>query len=82
MPQRLTMDTAAQALEALAPAAGAAAGDPLVVDLEPVQDFDSAALALLIELGRRRRIEVRNAPPNLRKLAALYGVDELLLGRR
>jgi phospholipid transport system transporter-binding protein len=46
-----------------------------------LQDFDSSTVALLLEARRRAQggaFVVRNAPPKLRELAKLYGVEELL----
>ncbi len=91
LPERITMDTAADALTRIGAASGPdpAGGRhpqpaaPLELDLAGLREFDSAALALLIELRRGRpQIALRNVPPNLRKLAALYGVDEMLLSDR
>jgi phospholipid transport system transporter-binding protein len=53
------------------------------IDLSACQDFDSSLIALLLELLRQasaRGAPIRFAmpPANLRKLAALYGVDALL----
>jgi phospholipid transport system transporter-binding protein len=50
---------------------------------EPQIEVDSAALSLLLEWRRRaaaekRAIEYQNLPANLRTLADLYGVSELL----
>lgn len=58
------------------------AADQLVVDASALQRFDSAALALILECQRmaRRRgsaFVLRDAPPRLLELAALYGVAEL-----
>jgi phospholipid transport system transporter-binding protein len=55
----------------------------IVVDLIGVTEVDSAALSLLLEWRRlaaaeKRAIEYRNLPVNLRTLADLYGVSELL----
>ena len=55
-----------------------------VVDASGLQQFDSAALALLLECQRLaqasgRAFSVRGAPPKLSQLARLYGVDALLL---
>jgi phospholipid transport system transporter-binding protein len=74
-PARLRAD---EAQGFLAAAAGAS-----VVDLGALADFDSSAVAALVALGRRAaasgtRLRCVNAAPNLRKLAALYGVDGLL----
>lgn len=56
---------------------------PEVVDASTLQSFDSSAVALLLEASRRaqaggKRCVVRGAPPKLRALAQIYGVDELL----
>ena len=53
------------------------------VDLAAVGAVDSSALALLFDWQRHARVQghtmrVCNAPPQLRSLAALYGVGELL----
>ena len=58
-------------------------GPRIVVDLAGVTDVDSAALSLLLEWRRnaaaeKRAIEFTNLPANLRTLADLYGVSELL----
>ena len=55
----------------------------VVVDLAGVTEVDSAAVSLLLEWrraarGASRRIEYVNVPENLKSLAALYGVSELL----
>ena len=58
-------------------------GPRIVVDLKGVTEVDSAALSLLLEWRRnaaaaKRAIEYTNFPANLRTLADLYGVSELL----
>jgi phospholipid transport system transporter-binding protein len=55
----------------------------VTVDLAGVTDVDSSALSLLFEWRRearrnRRAIRYRNPPTNLKSLADLYGVTELL----
>ncbi|MDT3670840.1 MAG: STAS domain-containing protein [Aromatoleum sp.] len=62
--------------------AKAAAGE-LTVDLSAVSEADSAALALLFDWMRAARegghtLSVTGVSAELRTLAALYGVDELL----
>ena len=57
--------------------------DHVVVDLQGVTEVDSAAVSLLLEwrrsvAGARRYIEFLHLPANLRSLAVLYGVAELL----
>ena len=56
----------------------------LVVDASNLQQFDSSALAVLLECQRAadawgKPFGVRNAPPKLAALAKLYGVDVLLM---
>lgn len=59
------------------------AGAHLVVDFSGVTDVDSSALSLLLEWRRaahatERVIAFTNLPANLKSLADLYGVSELL----
>jgi ABC-type transporter Mla MlaB component len=72
--------TLANAGEALAAARTCCAGG--AVDLATLEQFDSAAVAVLVALRREFGAGLRlgNAPQNLRKLASLYGVDEILFG--
>ena len=62
------------------------AGEPaqVVVDAQALQRFDSSALAVLIEFrracaGAGKSCVVQGLPPQLRDLATLYGVEELIL---
>ncbi len=78
LPATLTFDQAAAALAAL-PADGSACA----IDAGALREFDSSALALLLQARRLAQaaghgFEVRAAPPKLRQLAQLYGVHELL----
>jgi phospholipid transport system transporter-binding protein len=63
----------------------AAAGNATVeIDLAGLTDFDSAAIGVFFEWQRRSAdggsgIRYSNPPPKLATLAALYGVDALLL---
>jgi phospholipid transport system transporter-binding protein len=55
----------------------------VVVDLSGVTELDSAAVSLLLEWRRgaraaNREIDFVNIPDNLKSLADLYGVSELL----
>jgi phospholipid transport system transporter-binding protein len=59
------------------------AQQPAVADAAPLQQFDSSALAVLLEcrreaLAQGRAFSVANMPPRLRELASVYGVSELL----
>ncbi len=56
----------------------------VVVDASDLRQFDSAALAVLLECQRLagawgKGFGVRQAPDKLRELARLYGVDALLM---
>jgi phospholipid transport system transporter-binding protein len=58
-------------------------GADLVIDLAAVTDVDSSALSLLLEWqreARRRnlRLTFRSLPENLKSLAALYDVADLV----
>lgn len=76
-PSEVTLTNAGEALAA----ARACCADGSV-DLAALERFDSAAVAVLVALRREfgGRLRLGNPPANLRKLAALYGVDELLFG--
>ncbi|MEY4730013.1 MAG: hypothetical protein RL020_1171 [Pseudomonadota bacterium] len=59
-----------------------AAGD-VVVDMSGVTEADSSAVSLLMELRRAahthsHKLSVVNLPDNVRSLAQLYGVTDLL----
>ena len=60
-------------------------GPHIVVDLAGVTEVDSAAVSLLLEWRRAarrsgRKVEFANLSTNLKSLAALYGVSDLLGG--
>jgi phospholipid transport system transporter-binding protein len=60
------------------PAEGSGA---VVVDASALDDFDSSAIAMLLELRRQakdRAFAVRGAPKAMIELATLYGVADLL----
>ena len=55
----------------------------VVVDASVLTEFDSSALAILLECRREalaagKSFSVRAAPPRLRQLAELYGVAALI----
>jgi phospholipid transport system transporter-binding protein len=57
----------------------------VTVDLAAVTDVDSSAVSLLLQWQRAARADSRtinyvNLPRNLKSLAALYGVAELIPG--
>lgn len=81
LPERLTMAEARATLARLAPALAQA--DAPSVDASALADFDTAALAVLLECQRQaaargRQLRINGAPPKLGQLATLYGVEELL----
>ena len=60
------------------------AGSQVTIDLSGVTEVDSSALSLLLEWRRRalqagRTVRYVNVPANLRSLAELYGITELLV---
>ncbi len=80
-PAELTHDPAA----AFAPGMSAALqqqSGAVVADVSALQQFDSSAIALLLECRRLalqagRAFSVTGAPIKLQQLAQLYGVDDL-----
>lgn len=84
LPATLTAAEARTTLRMLTQALGAEPDGGVVIDASPLQEFDSAALAVLLECQRSaqafgRSFAVRQAPAKLAALAKLYGVDGLLL---
>jgi phospholipid transport system transporter-binding protein len=58
-------------------------GERVEVDLAGMTEVDSSAVSLLLEWSRRaarlgRQLSFRNPPANLKSLAALYGVSDLV----
>ena len=56
--------------------------EPLRVDCSALQHFDSAALALVLELARRARargsvLQLHAVPQRLHDLAAVYGLEAI-----
>ena len=85
LPATLTAGEARDTQRLLVQALGREAADePVVVDAGPLVELDSSALAVLLELQRRSHAErrpfrIQAAPQKLRALAALYGVDAILM---
>ena len=85
LPATLTHREASATLAALASALQAtAAGAALRIDASALRQFDTSAIAVLLECQRLaqqggRRIDLHALPAPLLELAGLYGADELLV---
>ena len=84
LPATVTNREARDTLRMLAQALQKEAGSDLVINAAGLQQFDTAALAVLLECRRLaqawgKQFAVRDAPAKLAALARLYGVDGLLL---
>lgn len=87
LPATLTVREARDTLRMLAQALEREKAGPVAVDAAQLIQFDSVALAVLLECQRLaqafgRGFEVRGAPSKLAALARLYGVESLLLPER
>ncbi len=83
LPERLTLGEAGPELQRLGRALPGQPGAVVVLDAAPLRDFDSSALAVLLELRRSaqaqgKTLQVEAMPRRLVDLASLYGVRELL----
>ncbi len=84
LPQTLMLHSARQALDQLSTSIAEHTGSTIHLDASTLTRFDSAALAVLIECARLARgagqaFFIDHPPPKLTALAALYGLNELLL---
>jgi len=75
--------TVGNVVELLARGNGLFTAPQVTVDLAAVTEVDSSALSLLLEWRReagrnQRAVRYLNLPANLKSLAQLYGVTELL----
>jgi phospholipid transport system transporter-binding protein len=82
LPSALTHESAAAFSQTLRQAVLAQPVD-VVADAGALTEFDSSALAILLECRREalaagKSFSVRGAPPRLRQLAGLYGVADLI----
>ena len=73
----------ALAVGAVGGTVAAVVADEITLDCTTLTQFDSTAVAALLALQRRcaatnTKLRCVNLPANLRKLAALYGVDGLI----
>lgn len=82
LPPVLTHNASAAFARSLPQAVQSQSGD-LVADASALQQFDSSALAVLLECRRQaqaagKAFSVQGAPARLRELAGLYGVQALI----
>lgn len=83
LPPKLTHDDAPACVLMLRQGLAGQNGSSTVVDASALAQFDSSALAVLLECRREssalgRGFAVKGLPPRLRELASLYGVAGLL----
>ena len=83
LPTRLTHDDAPACMRMLQQGLAAQVGSSAVIDASALAQFDSSALAVLLECRREasglgRAFAVKGLPARLRELATLYGVAGLL----
>lgn len=84
LPATITADGARDVQRMLAQSLQREPDSGVVVDAGNLTQFDSAALAVLLECQRLaqawgKHFAVRNPPPKLAALARLYGIDGLVL---
>ena len=84
LPASLTAREANNTLRMLTQALKTEPQRAVLVDASNLRQFDSSALAVLLECQRAadawgKPFALRNAPPKLAALAKLYGVDVLLM---
>ena len=82
LPAALTHESAADFSQSLRQTVLSQPAD-VVADASALTDFDSSALAILLEYRREalaagKSFSVQAAPPRLRQLAGLYGVADLI----
>jgi len=87
LPATVTAHEARDALRMLAVAIEREPGTDVVIHAGSLQQFDSSAIAVLLECERLaqawgKTFAVREAPPKLTALAKLYGIDGLLMAGR
>ncbi len=84
LPAQLSVQLGRAPFEALVQAIDVLpAGSPAVLDVAPLQQFDTSALALILGVRRHcqaagRPLQVEGVPERLQGLAKLYGVEELI----
>ncbi|MBX3604117.1 MAG: STAS domain-containing protein [Piscinibacter sp.] len=83
LPATITMQESRDTVQLLSQALQSQQDGDVVVDASALTQFDTSALAVLLECQRlagawSKGFSVRQAPPKLTALAKLYGVDSLL----
>jgi len=83
LPATMTLRDATDVMRTLDQALQSEGGGAVVADASALQQFDSSALAVLLECMRRaqaarKSFAVQRAPAKLIELARLYGVEGLL----
>ena len=85
LPRSLTHDLASSVTAVAAQTVQSSGGGPMTVDASALQEFDSSALAVLLDCRRQalaagQSFTVTGASQRLVQLATLYGVAELING--
>ena len=85
LPETLTLAQAKAAVQSIEETLGQGTVDKgaLVIDAAGLRNFDTSAIAVLLEarrlaLASGRALEVRSVPAAMVELSGLYGVDALL----
>jgi phospholipid transport system transporter-binding protein len=83
LPATLTMTEARDALAMLEQALRRESEPDILIDASSLQQFDTAALAVLLECQRLahawgKGLAIRQTPAKLAALAKLYGVNEVM----
>lgn len=83
LPERLTLEQAVPTLAQLRNALLQQPGPTVALDASALREFDSSAVAVLLELRRElqrqgKALSLQRGPQRLHDLVALYGVSELL----
>lgn len=83
LPDRLTRDNAMVCMNQGTLALAQTHSSEFLIDGQALQQFDSAALAVLVELRRKaaaagKKLVLLHVQPRLLELATLYGVNKML----
>jgi phospholipid transport system transporter-binding protein len=84
LPALLTHDQAVSCVQSLGAGIRAEPGEKVIIDASVLEKFDSSALAVLLQCRRDsaalgKSFEVTGLSLQLRELANLYGIGELLV---